>query len=135
MQTDRMFELTSASTDIMPLEGDEELEGPLDGLDVGSEKGCPLIKLGSLEGKDEGGVEGDHDGPEVGAAKTLGEPDDEAEGVPLLKLGLLEGDEELGGPVDGSDDGSEEGFPLIKLGTLEGKDGVGAVGDPVQLIV
>jgi hypothetical protein len=64
-----------------------------------------------------------HDGPELGAAERLGEPDDEAEGVPLLKVGLLEGDEELEGPVEGSDDGPEEGIPLIKfLGSLEGKD-------------
>ena len=54
-----------------------------------------------LEGIELGGVEGDDDGPELGAAPALGDAD-----------GTLEG------PVDDSDE-APEGGALLKLGLLE----------------
>ena len=48
------------------------LEGPVDGSDVKAEKGA-LLKLGVLQGEDEG----DDDGPKVGVADTLGDADGE----------------------------------------------------------
>jgi hypothetical protein len=96
-------ELGAAKTALGAADG--EPEGPLDASDVGLKEGFALPILGLLEG-DNDRVEGDDDGPELGAAKTaLGDADSEPEG-----------------PVDDSDVGIEEGFALPILGLLEGDD-------------
>jgi hypothetical protein len=77
----------------------------LEGQPEGPAEGA-LLKLEILETDDDGWVEGDDDGPELGPLDTLSDADGELEGPEdrsdeqVRKLGLLEGDDDDDGWVE-----------------------------------